>query len=568
MYNDSKSIYAAPALESTLLLETGGLEDQNQIGSLPSTDISAAVSAGTRTFQYNRYFWNKEFFSFNYTNNAIGVAIAYYRKETSSYSFAIYPIFLPRVAMTLVQSLTSGSITDDPKAKTTLLQELVYYLNLGFTSYGVGDNYGYISQGRSFKLAPWVTAIDCKGSPYYPPLGGQIVDNPYFPIFQDGAIIPPLVWGYNGNNGQLTLGINPTFPNLSVSGDLIGFQLITLQPYMADSPLVSNPPPASVTGFTNAGLYYVTNSPTPNAYPTASYGEGAGWCSQGAFATGFGQTATYNQFEDVQANEHTYSDIYTPQERLALWQATKFPVLTLNVTTPSDFLKLCNTFKLVHNGGGSSGILVSKFITSMIPARFFSIESDALTRNQKRPVVSNNPNLSPSCMAVQMITLDNIRTWNDNTVAGLTSSAGSILFGSRKSGVDDCSIVALDPMQSLQTLDFHIKDEWGNTMQSYAQLQKADPNYQYQVLGWFDEYAVVPASWFPLPPWVVTNYEPPDVPSSNHESILLNESWWCSAFQFFGFNPSSHMSSIVGEFYRPNAPRSITLSHFGRVLGY
>lgn len=561
MYNDSQSIYAAPALESTLLLEAGGLDDKFQIGELPSTNLSAAVSAGTRTFQYNRYFWNKELFTFNYTNNAVGVAIAYYSASKGTYYFAILPIFLPRVAMTLAQSITS-SVTDEPDNRTALMREMVYYLNMGFTSLGVGNNYGVQQLGPSnFRIAPWVTAQDAKGSPYSPHTGDMIVNNPYFPIFQDGATAPPLVWDYLPNSYQLMLRVNPDFFTEDYANDKIGFQIISLESYMADSPLVSDPSFAG--GFQSPLTYYAGL----NNAPESSYGAPRGWCSQGAFATGFGQTQYYetgpgNQTEDP---GFTYSDVYTSAERRALWAATLFPRLDTNSRTYLQFSNLCQQFKLVSNAGNGTGYLISNFITSLLPARFFTIESDALTRNQKRPVVSNNPNVPPGCMAIQLLTLDTLRTWEDNTVAGLTSSAGSILFGSRKSGVDDCSIVALDPMQSLQTLDLILRDEWGNILKNYMELNDMTTAEEAAIMGYDELFFISPGLWIPAA-WVLALQPPPGY--SNREGILINESWWSSVYQFYSFNPVSTTRTTTPSNFIPSAPRSITLSHFGRVLGY
>jgi len=560
MYDESKSVYAAPPLESTLLIEKGGLDDTNPIGSLPSAALSAAVSSGTRTFQYNRYFWDKEWFTYNYTNNAIGIAIAYYRAETSSYSFCIYPIFLPRIAMTLIQSITNTP-TDDFDNRSLLMRELVYYLNIGFTSYTVGDNYGYIPNGPGFKIAPWVTAQDAKGSPLSPLGGGLIVDNPDFPIFQDGPVLDaPLLWTYSGNNGQLSLQINTKNTPINRIHDRIGFQIITLENYMADSPFVSDP--TSPSGFTPSNIYYNGF----NNYPAASYGDGKGWCCEGAFATGFGQTSSYSSFENQQESISTYSDVYTSAERSNLWNATRFPMFTPNVTTLALFMNLCKTHKLVTNLGiGGSGILQSRFITSMLPYRFFSIESDALTRNQKRPISSNNPFLSvPGTMAIQFLTLDALRVWNDNTVAGQTSSAGSILIGSRKSGVDDCSIVALDPMQSLQTLDLTLRDEWGNVLQNYTQMQELSSVDVASIMNPMELFGVNLSSFTPAP-WTLS-YDFLGFP--NNQSILINQSWWSSAFQFYGFNPLSQQASKARTGFAPDAPRSTTLAHFGRVLGY
>lgn len=553
MYNDSQSIYAAPALESTLLLEVGGLDDVNPVGELPSTNISASVSSGSRTFQYNRYFWNKEMFTFNYTNNGVGIAIAWWNPLTTSYSFSIYPIFLPRIAMTLVQSITS-SPTDDPAARDLLMKELVYYLNMGFTSYGLGNTFGLQTYGEAFKIAPWVTAQNCKGSP-----SPVIVNNPNLPIFQDGASPPPLIWYYSGNNHQLCLRVNPNYNFDSRSGGgRIGFQIISLEPYMSVTPRVH-------TGFNtyapSAGFYALLN----NA-PEASYGSNVGWCSQGAFATGFGQKQFYEGTDNSTGSASTYGDIYTADERLALWNATRFPGFGGNITTYNEFQELCTKFKLVSNiPGHGTGILLSHFITSLIPERFFSIESDALTRNQKRPVSSNNHTLPPGCMAVQFITLDTLRTWEDNTVAGQTSSAGSILFGSRKSGVDDCSIVALDPMQSLQTIDLRLVDEWGNVLKNYMELNSYTASEESKVLGPMELFTIIPES-FPVPAWVLP-FNP--LPTSNNESILINESWWSSVYQFFAFDGSSaRIHSLAPKAFAPSCPRSSTFSHFGRVLGY
>ena len=559
-YHDEHSIYAAPALESTLLIDTGGVEDPNPIGNTPSTEISAAVSSGTRTFQYNRYFWNRELFSFNYKNNAVGVAIAYYSATLGTYSFAIYPIFLPRVAMTLLQSLSSSSPTEDPAARKLLLDQLIYYLNLGFTTGGTGNNYNIDGSGFDqyhFRVSPWVLASDARGSP-----NPTIVANQTFPVFQDGVLpaTSPLIWCYSGNNSQLCLRVNTAFfagrPHHS---DLIGFQIVTLEDYFCNSPLVST------------GAYSFVASNTfdsgVNFFPAQSYGDGTGWCCQGAFATGFGQTKNYTSFENVNASISSYTDIYTSAERLALFQATRFPVLTPNFITPLNFLaNVCAPFKLVTNAPNSSGILLSSFITSMIPTRFVSISSDALTRNQKRPVSSNNPNLDPSTMAIQCITLDRLKTWTDDTLAGQTASAGSILFGSRKSGVDDCAVVSMDPMQSLQVLDLVLRDEWGNVIQNYNQQSinspsGADP--QSQVFTRWDGGGNIPGE-FLIADWAAA-FNPT---GSSPESLLMNESWWGSVWQVYKNNPQSSLPNDCPSDFAPGMPQSTTMAHFGRVLGY
>lgn len=553
------SFYSAPPLESTLLIDTGGVDDRNPIGNTPSTNISAAVSSGTRTFQYNRYFWNRELFSFNYKNNAIGIAIAYFRADLQRYSFAILPIFLPRVAMTLLQSLSENSPTEDPAARKLLLQELIYYLNLGFTTGGTGNNYNTNGLGLTpyhLQIGPWVLASDARGSPLDISGGTQIVNNPDFPIFQDGANAPPLFWDYSGNNSQLCLRVNSGY---AFNGDIVGFQVITLEEYFCNSPEVSN---------TGRFLSSAPFNGSENFWPVQSYNDGNGWCCQGAFATGFGQTKNYTSFENILESVSSYSDIYTSDERRQLFAATRFPVYTPNPISASNFLNdICKKFRLVTNGPNNPGILLSSFITSMIPARFVSISSDSLTRNQKRPLASNNPTLSVGTMAIQCITLDQIKTWSDDTVAGQTSSAGSLLFGSRKSGVDDCAIVSMDPMQSLQVLDLKITDEWGNVIQNYSgNVNDPASSSNTKIFNYWECGGVLPGQ-FVVAPWA-SFFNP--IPTSP-ESIFMNESWWCSIYQVYGNNPPANTRGYANTApldFAPGMPQSSTVVHFGRVLGF
>jgi hypothetical protein len=554
LYQQDDSIYGAPALESTLLIETGGLDDTNQIGTLPSTNISASVSSGTKLFQYNRYFWNDEQFVFNNFNCGIGIAISHWNADGDS-SFIIYPIFLPKVAMTLLQNLGS-SPSDDPPSRWKVLKHLVYYLNLGFTSYGLGNTFDISFGPPTIRNAPVIYAKDCKGIPT-----PTTINNLYCPIFQDGANQPPLVWEISSSNGQLALIRNPLYwtPEKLLTSD-IAYQIISLEEYMADSPQIS---------IFGSIVPMATFLGTVNVVAKPYFGPTKGWCSQGAFATGFAQRTTYSD------ESFEYGDIYSSSQRRALWNSTYFPTLG-----PGPISKPTWNIMVKQHQLNRSFAVIANFITSLIPARYFAIESDALTRNQKRPVVSNNPYLAPSTMAIQFNTLDTKRTWTDDTIAGSSNSAGSILFGTRKSGLDDCAIVSFDPMQSLQTIDLTLRDEWGNILQNFMQLnslQKSQnpfpvgplgPNTQDQmIMGYFEGLYLSPGT-FPIPAWVAP-YNP-STEGGNQESILLNESWWTNWYPMFFRNPfvTTPTTFTIDEEFNPQLPRSTTMSHFGRVMGY
>lgn len=545
------SIFTAPALESTLLIDTGGLDDPNPIGNTPSTAISAAVSSGTRAFQYNRYYYNNDIFSFNYNNGTIGVVIAYYNFALSTFSSIIYMITLPRAAMSLLSSLDKSSPTSDPAQRLILLKELVYYLNIGWTSYGQGENQTFPSSIPA-RMGPVVYGRNYKGFlPSAVPLVGNTLNNPYMPIFSD-TTPPPLLWEICSSNGQLALIKNPAFFTDDVF-DLIGYQVVTPQIYFGGAPELVRQGTVFPVTINIPGGFILNNSLN---------GE-KGWCGQGAFATGFAQRKTYT---GDTAESFSYNDVYTDTERLDLYNNLHFPVLESVVATPGAFFNYCTTHKLV-----TDGFLVSNFITSMIPARFYTIESAALTRNQKRPPSSNNPNFINDTVGVVFLTLDKLRTWQDNTISGAGSSRKSALFPARKSGTDDTSILFMDPMQSLQVLDILIRDEWGNIIQNYTELIESHLTFVNSFLGVLpsDEYLLgfVEGLYFApntmtIPAWVAA-YNPVTT-GGNTESILLNENWWANWCVLFILNSNETKFSPINA----DTTRSSTMVHFGRVLGH
>lgn len=562
LYGDhDNSVYSAPPLESTLLIDTGGKEEFNPIGKMGSTNISASVSSGTRNFQYNRFFWNNELFTFNYYNCGIGIAISYFAGTQgalypNAYSFAIYPIFLPRVAMSLIQNIAQNSPTDDPTMKDQLLEEFVYYLNLGWTSYGVGNSTTVpINAGTTgppiIRTPPIMLAQDVKGCLSLNTTTFQTLNNPYMPVFSD-TTPPPLIWKKVSSNGQVGLFKNPDYwntPGLPQPGSDIAFQIITMETEFGSAPLTSINGSIFVSQFLFGGKFSFVSDKMMN--------EGNGWCTQGAFATGFGQTQHYEGSNEP----YSYKDIYTSVERKLLFADTVFPHYAGNFITYNNWIT-----NIVQKHKLSRTNVTSYFITSLIPYRFFSIESEALTRNQKRPVISNNPNVPPGALALQFITLDNVRSWGDFTAAGSSASAGAILFGARKSGNDDATVVSMDPMQSIQTMDLILRDEWGNYLQNFDQfITNSTPLPQ--VMGILEGMFHPPGAWNPIPAWVAALNPIQD--DGNTESIFINESWWQNLYQILFYNPKyGDLGNFIPPEFAPMAPRSTTVIHFGRVLGY
>jgi hypothetical protein len=556
LYSEENSIYIAPPLESTLLVDTGGLENTNPIGYQPSTDISAALSSGARKFQYNRFFWSNELFTFNYQNGSIGIAVIFYNTVTQRYFFGIYPISLPRVALTLLASLNTNP-SSTPSERLTLLKQFVYYLNIGFTSYGVGNVANYHNGSTFNRGPPIILASDCKGIVCdYTTKAALTVDNPDFPLFSD--IGPtPLVWDILSSNQQICLRANPAYWS-TPTNLVMAFNVISLCDFMGIAPLVS------LDNLIRPILF----SADSNFYVPSALNEPQGWCCQGAFATGFTQNIDYN-------NQYfQYSDVYTSNQRFALFQATVFPCAFTHTMSFSDFILFCDQHQL-HLMNQNS-VIPAKFITSLIPSRFITIESNAISRNQKRPFVSNNPNINSATMALQFITMDARRSYQDSTISGSIVQNSTSSTGFRKIGVDDASVISMDPMQSCQILDLTLKDEWGNILQNYNQLSNhyddptatsSPPMSIGQVVYFFIDGAGQPPNFMPVAPWAAT-YNPVTV-GGNTESPLINESWWCSFITLFLYNPSLGPPTVfMPPTFKPHVPQASTITHFGRVLGY
>jgi len=293
------------------------------------------------------------------------------------------------------------------------------------------------------RVAPYVFAANVKGSPYIdgaiPASSRGIVLNSYFPFFSD-SVTPIIYWDLCLSKQHICLRVNYNFPQFGDNEDSVGFQLISLKDYMFNTQTYvvnSTSTSSKVSPDIPADLF--------NTVPQASLNNASGWCSQGCYLTGFGQVEL-----NISTSDRSYTDVYTDQERLDLFNQTYFPVFYYaghpdvvmppdRPNTPSEFLLYCQKHKLVTNW--SNGVLISNLTTSLIPSRYTVVSSNNLSRNQKRPALSNNPSLSGTTMGVFFNTLDNLYVWKDDTASGSSAGSGSSLFGIQKSTVDDTVII-------------------------------------------------------------------------------------------------------------------------------
>lgn len=583
------SIYAAPPLESTMLLDTGGVVSQNScIGNITSIPVNASLSSGTRLFQYNRFFWNKDLFTFNFENCGIFIIISYYDGTAANTMF--YPIFLPSTAMTTFQSLSSSPLFD-PAIRERYIADLLYFLNGAFTGNGIEQaNVTNPPVTGPMRELPSLFAFNYKG--YLSPN----IDNPSFPIFQMNKP-PPLKFISIGSNQNIALIKNPDYwdtyapPNTDIA-----FQLVT--PHTEWTASIGNPLNNIV--FNNFPISTLTNgAAVPAAFRNVGNQNPKGWTGRGAFSIGFGQVKNpklIGQYSDI------YIDVTNPMLE-DIWRSTNFVGIQPGVTMSlQEFAHYADNHLLQRY------CVIARYMPSFLPTRFITVESDILTRDQRLVPISNNSQLaSPSLMGIEYLTLDAVRTWTDATLSGiLPSNYNSGAIGGRTNGNDDTPVIHMNPYYSIQSIDIEIHDEWQTNIQNFRGAQNAfvlqfdsyyttsgtpqdlgvqfSGNYVLSYVMGENTFVLdysggqnANVTSFQIPAWLAAmnplnavSFPPPsNQPLIGHFG-LYNSQWTYMLYYIpmkaLG-NPNAVYTTVPLDF-SPNMPYSGNIIHFGRVLGY
>lgn len=571
--------YLAPAKESLLLVDTGVFTNagdfiqKQPIGLQQNIPLSASVTTGLDKLQYNNIYFNNDFFTFTYKNCGIGVAIACFNKQHQELYFVIYPIFLPRICVTLAQRLSTAGQTTVQSFPSTisfeeykfLLQQFVYYLNMGWTGYGnITNPSGFQTKPNLNLTTPYFYAKNGKGN--FTDVGSEISGNPYMPVIADDVTNPnpPLLWDL-GPNLEIMLKFNPAADGNTLQDNVMfGVNLISLRDYMATAPLIS----MKGNGVNPITAYLGNQS---FSAPSLSFEYGGGWCGEGVFATGFGQKRIEKNDSIYDYGGGGYYDGYTEAERLSLFEDTKLPRITVNNASSTDFVNLCVKHKLVMK---PYGLIFAQKVTSFLSSRYYTVSSDILTMSAQRSVLSNNPNIPKTTIGSFFDSLLDKRTFQS-----LLSSS----FRPSFLGIGANPVSKINPMHSVQTIDLKVYDEWGNTITSFNTLNYSKSQYgnfysgfatdvvqnNFEYVGLFLEGegpggGPIPVASLPL--WYQLLNPNPTI-LSNGETIFCNKTWNNMYAPMLFFNGvSSTQSFITQPNFNSNIPVSSPITHFCRML--
>jgi hypothetical protein len=257
-----------------------------------------------------------------------------------------------------------------------------------------------------------------------------------------------------------------------------------------------------------------------------------------------------------------------------LFNTTRFPPYDAGYTAShDDFIAFCNSYLLERY------IVVAKKMCSQIGSRFYTIESEILTRDQKLLPCSNNPVLgSTAIMAIEYSDLNNIRApKNDDTTSGKSNTKG------RDS---DTPVTHMNPFYSIQSTDLVMRDEFGNYMQNFRTPQgftlefSSDLPINQDIPQFSGNYIfnAIESEWafdngiYTIPPWLAA-LNPSTIPGNTQPlvgpfSTYMSQSAYGLYSTNGGASASPYLKSKLPADFSPNMPISGNLIHFGRVLGY
>ena len=368
--DQSIQIQARKSDESTLLIEVGGgkASDMNDINVSNAAGVGISASMrGTDCMVYDNFFWAKDFYTFTQRNCTIGLIVLGWNKAQQRLKQVIVPLCIPNVL------LSFGSIDKPDNTPANLLalqKQLAYALELLFAAH---DDTAYTHRFfKTWTISPkvWDTLA---------------VNDTYCPIFQDTLNAPPLEWVVTGD-GHLAL-VN-RFDPFYTGNYRFAFNLITLQPEWFNE---KNYYYRTLVGTTSFFTIGTSGSPAINS--DSMLGNRNGWMGSGPNVFGFGKPLLNAATVYSNSGILYVDDFVNPVYPQFADQKDTFINTNWAKEAPGN-LPFCNTDDYFNNWILGQGLhercIFAPRFCSLCPSRFYTVESEALTRNQRRPIASNN----------------------------------------------------------------------------------------------------------------------------------------------------------------------------------
>jgi hypothetical protein len=389
--------------------------------------------------------------------------------SNGGFSTSCFPLCLPRQMLSTNLNKEEGLPNQERFFK--MQKSVAYGLNLLFSKPGV-----ILSTLNGF--SEWVS------------VGG----NPAIDTIVNTTGEPPLLFDIIHQTGQLSLHVNPTYPKRYEDFQIV-FNLITI-PKDWERALQGN--------------YNIL-------------GDSSGWFGLGPYLFGYGQldTTRHQYYDEV----HNEAD---PNLFLANLLLLMRPPSSPTVGNTSNWMSTAVLpFHLKF------WFYVSELTCALVGSRYFSIQSNQLSRLQLRPPVYNtSPNMN-SAICFLHNDIDNSGIFQ----SGLSSFISKIA-------------IHYDPRQSHNEVDIAFLDEWGNIASSFEGVSSTE---QALYENSDDPPEAVPAAYQAYDPYFATN-------APNHDCL----------FPYFKINQNMFIYTDVEEVdlsKQYTSKPSTSITHFLRVIG-
>lgn len=267
---------------------------------------------------------------------------------------------------------------------------------------------------------------------------------PFFPLVQD-TVLPPLLWGVTEATGQLYLRRNDAFVKPTLDFD-IAFNLFNFNDLFC--------PPLSSSNNRITGTR-------------------SGWFAKGAYVYGFGTLNT---------TDHYYVDEYFGKDQTFYDSLRQIFVLgTVDTETAWD-QNVVQAFSLRKN------FLVGTRTCTAIHSRYMTLDSQQLSRIQKRPTTSNTDTSMAQSIAIIYDIIDNSGKYQDG-----------------KDLISSVPIIFFDPVNySNNEVDLRFVDEFQDVLFAWDKDQYYSQSIT-ETLDFIPSIGTVPVPYQVLDPYNATN---------------------------------------------------------------
>lgn len=622
----SSSTTLLPPLESTAVFEVGG-GPNDSLGLSNTIQISSSLSSGARLFQYNGFFWDNSDFNFTYNNNSIGLVLGHWNNSLNIGYFYIIPIFLPHLKCAAGTPSESSNQNPSPdtasKQLNFYLQQVCYYLNLLFVPTYIGDQGKFTSLDTEARFfSPLVMAQDfCGRIPTFhtvAPYDGS----PFVNAKPSPTDAQPLLLFTVSSNNQIQCSYNPAYSPVPTVVGATAFGFMSLEPFFQDSTYLY-----SWNTDRDQVVNYFKGSSDSTVVNATIQGDAAGLIGKGVDLLGYYSTKIYNPSDGAFVR---FSDGYTQAEREDFfYNYTRFPQTNYSTSVPyeihtlQEFLAVADQFRLktctfVDETSPVAGTIQFPFTAQLIASRFLTVRSDALTRYQRRFMISNNYSLScPADIGIiyPAIIAAPPNTFQDATAASQSQSlTGGAPVGSSRALINaiagasayNSPILTMNPLFSIQNIDLQLLTEYDENYNNFHAFQffpspvgsiPITENPSLNTFQYFQNAAyftppIQNATTFitgymsitpPPPPYNQFPINPcPDLNAPSAISILNNINQIIAPIYYFlpsscrtqntpiGVNPELYVNdagAISSKTFNSTNLPGTTIQHFARVLG-